>query len=1237
MCLLERTRSIFVRHPLFNMDMAGDVLGLAAELEHAVNVIMDPSTAQQSRMEAYVACEKFKEISPLCAQAGLYLASGPFNPAVRHFGLQLMEHTVKFKWNTISQQEKLFIKENAMKLLSVGVGPAEDISISHIKDALSRIIVEMVKREWPQQWTTLLAELSDACSKGEAQTELVLLIFLRLVEDVALLQTIESNQRRKDIYQALTVNMTEIFNFFLRLIELHVGVFRTSPPHKSRAHSRVVQVGLLTLTGFVEWVSIVHIMAGDGRLLQILCILLNDVEFQTPAAECLSQIVNRKGQIKDRKPLIVLFSENAIQYIVRAANSTHGATPEQNYNFLKKLMQVLTGMASQIIALTGKEEIIRVNELTQFLETIFSLTRHPSLTLSHGACLIWLTLLKHEHISKEPVMFEYIRKLIEIIGPKVIKIPYPIERSVEINGRPEIFISIDFDSEEEYTIFFHRCRTTILEIFRQATLIAPLITFAYCEQWLTVRLQKSATETNTTCRVQDPVYIEWEALVNVLDGVLSRILMVTERPSVATGLRLLEQSLKVETHDPLILSILLSCISSLFVFLSMSSCQITAGNCVAMSGVSLLPRVLEKIFAGLVTTTEIKSQSVAVKNLRRHAASLMVKLGIKYPLLLLPVFDQINTTVQNLMRQPKQLNRNEKIMLQEALLVISNHFCDYERQTNFVLEVLHDSQAEWSSLAQMIKNGSDFVVFAGLDKVPVLKDLYMENRQNLLEAVNLVLGVVRRCSWPDDPDRASRGGFVVGLTESGNPICRNPATPHVIPLLPHILSLLRVLNDLFSTDALARLSDGFKTVYGMIENEKRSLMGISPVLFDPMDPEQRKYDCPVEKMQINLTILFDNCYHLMGSAGPSLGRDLYQLPGIANALIGTIFSGLENIPDYRLRPIIRVFLKPFVYSCPPAFYEVVLLPIFAQLAPLMLNRLTNKWQYIMALYESGELGEDVNDTQEVFEDMLNRTLTREYLDVMKVALVGGSILDNNSGNGGGGVGSGTSDSAMDHDDHSMDGSPHGTTRASQSAMTAEVISELGNKLLRNHLTCTPLVLTVLSAIHWNDSNSSLKAVLLTGPIVRFLAAEQLLNESIASNILIAVLQGLQNHGQHDANQTTLITLGVQVYEILRPKFPHIVNIIQQIPNTNIVDIQKLDEKIAMGATKGNKIDKAKKDLFKKLTAQLVGKNLGQLFRKEIKIINLPPMNGPSRKGNYVNLVDSGESTGIEKIFSINSS
>lgn len=46
-------------------------------------------------------------------------------------------------------------------------------------------------------------------------------------------------------------------------------------------------------------------------------------------------------------------------------------------------------------------------------------------------------------------------------------------------------------------------------------------------------------------------------------------------------------------------------------------------------------------------------------------------------------------------------------------------------------------------------------------------------------------------------------------------------------------------------------------------------------------------------------------------------------------------------------------------------------------------------------------------------------------------------------------------------------------------------------------------------------------MLLTGPIVRFLAAEDLLTSALATNILLAVLQGLQIHGQHEANQVAL--------------------------------------------------------------------------------------------------------------------
>jgi exportin-5 len=109
-----------------------------------------------------------------------------------------------------------------------------------------------------------------------------------------LFQTLESTQRRRDIYQALTANMGEIFAFFLHLILEHFHAIKgLSQQSELKMHARVVQVVLLTLTGFIEWVSINHVMASDGRLVQILCLLLDDESFQAGAAECLLQVVTR--------------------------------------------------------------------------------------------------------------------------------------------------------------------------------------------------------------------------------------------------------------------------------------------------------------------------------------------------------------------------------------------------------------------------------------------------------------------------------------------------------------------------------------------------------------------------------------------------------------------------------------------------------------------------------------------------------------------------------------------------------------------------------------------------------------------------------------------------------------------------------------------------------------------------------------------------------------------------------
>lgn len=115
--------------------------------------------------------------------------------------------------------------------------------------------------------------------------------------------------------------------------------------------------------------------------------------------------------------------------------------------------------------------------------------------------------------------------------------------------------------------------------------------------------------------------------------------------------------------------------------------------------------MLDKIFAASVFSLPgqtKENRSRAVKNVRCHAGALLVKIGQRYPLLLLPLFDQINVTVQNITKD-LQLSKMEQVTLQEALLLICNHFNDYSKQSQFVGEVVKAGVESWFEMEKALR------------------------------------------------------------------------------------------------------------------------------------------------------------------------------------------------------------------------------------------------------------------------------------------------------------------------------------------------------------------------------------------------------------------------------------------------------------------------------------------------------------------------------------------------------
>ncbi|XP_046699270.1 exportin-5 isoform X1 [Silurus meridionalis] len=1201
--------------------MAESVGAMCEQLVKAVTVMMDAESNQRYRLEALKFCEEFKEKCPYCIPCGLQLADKSQPAVVRHFGLQILEHVIKFQWNNMEQHEKVHLKDCAMEMLTNGTFPILEEE-SHIKDALSRIVVEMIKREWPQQWPDMLKEMETLTTFGDTQTELVMLILLRLAEDVITFQTLPQ-QRRRDIQHTLTQNMDGIFSFLLNILQQHVDEYRKlkiNPGQelKAKAHCRVSVTTLNTLAGYIDWVALVHITNNSCHLLEILCLLLSEPELRLEAAECLLIAVSRKGKLEDRKPFMVLFKDVAMHYILSAAQSAEVGLSETRYTFLKRLCQVLCALGSQLCALVGSPAEVEVPaNLSKYLEAFLAFTTHPSQFLRSCTQTTWGNMFRHEVLSKEPVITQMTVKYLNATMTNLVKTGFPSK-----NDSPTCdYARVDFDSDEDFNAFFHSFRAQQGDVIRHSCKIAPLEAFQIAAEWLKYQINSPSNSGNAlskpgegTCSTFSPTAVQWEAMTFFTESVMGQLFKVLEKEKlpVDQGMELLQAVVSYETRDPVVLSCVLTNLSTFFPFV--------------LHRPELLPQVFFKLFPAI--TFEVVEESKAprtraVKNVRRHACSSIIKMCRDYPEFILPSFDLLYTRVKELFINELLLTQMEKCALMEALVLISNQFKDYSKQKAFLVELMGAVTARWLSeeMRSVLSDPASFITFIGADQVnpqPGTEDQMGINRSRISFCVYTILGVVKRAHCPTDVEEAKAGGFVVGYTPAGAPIYRNPASEPLLALLPNLLTLIRTHNSLFLPENLARLSETFSRVYDVMDVEKNLILGITQPLLDMYDSPV--YRSSLERLQGFFCTLYDNCYHVLGHAGPALLQDFYTIEGLAEQLAGSAFLHLEHVPDHRLRPMLRVFMKPLVTSCPPEYYETLLCPLLRLLLCHLLQRLNLRWQIInqrtsVCGPDDDEAYEENQVSQEMLEDRLVRLVTREVMDLLSVSCISRKLPES---------GANREDADGDEEMMATDSTPLNTSH------TSDELTELGKCLLKHEDVYMNLLAISFNSLSWRDtSNCQRAATLICWTLLRQVVGSNLLPDAVTW-LYTRVLSGLQMHGQHEGCNAALTQLALLIYDALRPQYAELRSIMNQIPNIQPDLLEQFDQKTINPALQ--KIgEKKRKDQFKKLIAGAVGKPLGQQFKKEVHIRNLPSLFKKVKPNKDV--VANSENTGLVALFS----
>ena len=100
------------------------------------------------------------------------------SPSIAHTGLQFLEDIVKFNWPQMKHDQKLLMKNVVFDLIS-SIDVNGQKTELFILDGIGKIVVEMIKREWPQQWPTMLQEMDTLSARGPVQLQIIMLVFLR--------------------------------------------------------------------------------------------------------------------------------------------------------------------------------------------------------------------------------------------------------------------------------------------------------------------------------------------------------------------------------------------------------------------------------------------------------------------------------------------------------------------------------------------------------------------------------------------------------------------------------------------------------------------------------------------------------------------------------------------------------------------------------------------------------------------------------------------------------------------------------------------------------------------------------------------------------------------------------------------------------------------------------------------------------------------------------------------------